>query len=270
MRFIVKVLPWFLLVLLGASAQQGPTNKASMAGLNLTLQGCRLSEDRLTCTVEVSNPHTKAMSATIAPNSVLALTASGWLYQGQVSTSTVRLNPGGKTTLNLTFRGVNNPTGLFAMIQVGDARFLGVLVPGATKLTAHDGYCVYWVWGYDRGMVCHVAIANDTDSELKLRVFPNESFVITDLGARYRGDLVVLGQTGYERNQPVDITLPARTTTRIGIWLSEAKYSNQRYLPEKVQLIRIQVGGGFIELRDAPVRYCGEDKKEPCESPQPF
>lgn len=268
MRFVLKVLPWFLLVLLGASAQQGPTNKASMAGLNLTLQGCRLSGDILTCTVEVSNPHTKPMSTTIAPNTVLALTTSGWLYQGQVSAGTVRLNPGGKTTLNLTFRGVNNPTGLFAMIQVGDARFLGVMTPGATKLMASDGYCIYW-GPYD-GMVCHVTIANDTDADLNLRVFPNQSFVITDLGARYLGARVVLGQSQYDYNTPVDVTVPARTATRIGIRFSEANYAAQLYLPQKVQLIRIQVGGGFLELRDAPVRYCGEDGKSPCGSLQPF
>lgn len=261
------------LALLAAGAQKAPTNRAAMAGLNLTLQGCSLSGDTLNCTVEVANPQSKAVSASLTPASVQALTASGWLYQGQASAGSLRLGPGGKTTLRLSFRGVDNPSGLFAMIQVGEARFLGVMVPGAPKLVAKDGYCSYYAeHEFDRNndLFCHLTIANDTDTDLKLRLNPNQSFVVTELGSRYLGTNVVLGERSWDDGRIVDLTVPARTTTRLGVVFDEAKYGQQAYLLQKVQLIRFQVGGGFLELRDAPVRYCGEEANRMCDSFQPF
>ncbi|WP_157202863.1 hypothetical protein [Calidithermus chliarophilus] len=244
-----------------------------MAGLNLTLQGCSLSGDTLNCTVEVANPQGKAVSLSIAPASVQALTASGWLYQGQASAGSLRLGPGGKTTLRLSFRGVDNPSGLFAMIQVGEARFLGVAVPGAPRLAARDGYCFYFdsmSFQEDGRFVCHLTVANDTDTDLKLRLDPGQSFVVTELGSRYLGTRVVLGERWHDYGSPVDLTVPARTTTRLGVVFEEARFGQQNYPLQKVQLIRFKVGGGFLELRDAPVRYCGAEANKKCGSSQPF
>lgn len=268
MRRLLRFLVWFsALTLLAAVAQKGPTNQAGMVGLNLTLTGCTLSGDTLRCTVEVSNPQTKAISVNITPASVVALTASGWLYQGQVSTNSLRLGPGGKTTLTLTFRGVNNPSGLFAMIQVGEARFLGVVVPGAPRMAAQDGYCFY---AWER-LVCHLNVRNDTDTDLTLRLNPIASFVISELGATYTGKAVVLGEKRFSDREAVDVTIPARTTTRLGVVFAEAHISDQQgYLLQKMQLVRFQVSGGYFELRDVPVKYCGQNADSPCYSWQPF
>jgi len=269
---LLKLLVWFLaFILLAAVAQKGPTNQASMAGLNLTLKGCTLSGDTLRCTVEVSNPQTKAISANITPASVVALTASGWLYQGQASTNSLKLGPGGKTTLTLTFRGVNDPSGLFAMIQVGEARFLGVVVPGAPKMVAKDGYCFFLSSLADSGLVCHLNVSNDTDTDLTLRLYPRASFVVSELGAIYEGTKVVLGERLFKFNEAVDVTIPARTTTRLGVLFGEAQFGQQRgYLLQKMQLVRFQVSGGYFELRDVPVKYCGQNNDSDCYSLQPF
>ncbi|GAA6763422.1 hypothetical protein Thermus77927_18340 [Thermus hydrothermalis] len=270
MKLNARLLVWLSAALLATGvAQQPPSNKAVVAGLNLTLQACNLSGDVLTCTVEVQNPQDKTITLSINANSVQALTASGWLYLGQASASSLKLAPKGKATLKLTFRGVNTPSALFAMIQVGDARFRGVVVPGSLQLAAKEGYCLFYQ-GWSDGLVCHLARANETDTDITLRVDPRESFVISDVGARYMGTRVVLGQTLYDYNATVDLTVPAHTTTRVGVMFVEGGLSKLSYRPEQVQMVRFKVSGGFLELRNVPVRYCGTDANEACTSLQPF
>jgi len=274
MRPILKSLVWLLLFAsLLAGAQKGPTNQAGMAGLSLTLTGCTLAGDTLRCTVEVVNPQPKAISVNIAPASVLAVTSSGWLYQGQVSASSLRLDPNKRTTLTLTFRGVKDSPGLFALIQVGEARFLGVVVPGAPKLTAKGGYCFYgrlWGFGDTWQLACHLDVSNDTGSDLLLRLNPLESFAISELGSKYAGVRVVVGEEFREYGEMADLTIPAGTVTRIGV-IFDARYGQQQgFLLQKMQLVRFRVGGGFLELRDVPVKYCGQEADKPCDSWQPF
>jgi len=252
-----------------AGAQKEPTNREGMAGLNLTLTECTLTGDILRCTVEVTNPQPKAISVNIPPSSVLAITSSGWLYQGQASASSLRLDPNNKTTLTLTFRGLKDPFGLFALIQVGEARFLGVVVPGAPTLTAVDGYCFYYTsFPLARRLACHLNARNDTGSDLLLRLNPFESFVISELGSKYAGTHVVIGER--TTDAITDVVIPARTTTRIGVVFA-ANYGQQSgFLLQRMQLVRFKVSGGFLELREVPVKYCGPKENEPCGSWQPF
>lgn len=264
-----RLLVWLsALVLLATWAQQGPSNKASMAGLTLTLQGCVLDEGKLNCTVEVVNTQNKAISVNISPGSVQALTASGWLYQGQASATTLKLAPKGKTTLRLSFQGVNDSSGLFAMIQVGEARFLGVLASGTSRLAAKDGYCFYYTWS-GNVLTCHLSVHNDTDTDVRVRLYPKESIVVSDLGATYVGTHWVVGER-YNDSPVLDVSIPARTTTRLGVMFNEARFGQQNYLPQKVQVVRFKVSGGFLELRDVPIRYCGAEEKNACNSLNPF
>jgi hypothetical protein len=255
-----------LAVLLAASmalGQKPPTNKSTLAGMTLTLQGCSQAAVNadLVCTVEVVNPSQKVLQAQINPSTVQALTSTGWLYQGRASTTSLQLKPGAKTTLRLVFPRVDNPTGIYAMIQVGDARFLGVVVPGAPKVTASDGFCSYLNRGYSRPyFACYLEVTNDTDNDLNLRLYTRESFVITESGDRFWGEFVGQGTDG---NDTGDYLIPAKGKGRLIV--NFGRYQVPFYMMNKVQLIRFRVGAGFLEMRDARMAYCGQNADQACE-----
>lgn len=269
MKKVVLLAFWVLVMAFSAGwAQKGPTNTSSMGGLTFSLKGCSLSGANLTCTVEVSNPNNKAISVSLPPASVQALTATGWLYQGRVSSTSVQLRPGAKTELRLTYPGVDNPTGIYSMIQVGEARFLGVVVPGAPKLAVSSGYCFFTSGAGGMtiysGYTCILDIANDTDTDLKITLNAGQSYVVTELGSQYFGERTLIG--GQYSDAVREITIPGRTVFRVGVVFGPREFK----LYEKAQLVRFQVGGGFWEMRNVPMRYCGQQQNEACGSPEPF
>jgi len=231
-------------------------------GLKWVLDTCQLQAQVLTCTLNVENAGKSPVNLQIPGTSVMAVTSSGWLYLGQVSPNPIKLSPRQKTRATVRFNGVSQNTDFFAVIRLGEAWFTGVTIP-SEKITASNARCRFVGGPFsDKILTCTLVVRNENPQDLTLTILGPNSFVTIDSGATFKG---ARGMGGEER---ISLIVPAKGEVGISLQFGVNDYSFRQdgYFPQKANIVRFRTIGGWIEARDVPFLYCGENYGS-CQNP---
>lgn len=255
---------WVLLIALlgGAFAQRGPTTEAMAQGLKWILESCQLQAQVLTCTVNVENMSKSLANIQIPGGTVVAVTSSGWLYQGQALPNPIKLSPGQKTKVTVRFSGLSQNTDSFAVIRLGEAWFTGITIP-SQKLTVTDSKCRFSRIQYDYELTCTLVVRNENPVDVTLTILGSDSFVALDSGATFKGAWGVR-----EGAQRFVVVVPGQAEVGVSVYFQASYGSFQKdgYFPQKARVVRFRTVGGWIEAKDVPFLYCGENYG-PCQNP---